>query len=269
MGSWLDGDVSDAASGRQGRRSEGRGSGLGEGRKKELGAAGLIEQTIPDQRIIDRQGTGNKDVGVDLAGSTKDNAVLIDNIDLAGSGDAPKDLGGTAAGVIDLVESSPLPHAFLAIALVEVQVGVLANIKSLPVQQGLLLGLFNDDLGFSSSGSLGREEGTGPEGEVGADAGSDLEAARGEAVRHVGELLAGVVGIGSRIIGPSSGAGGVLLGALHGFHGPAGAGEGVLGIAAGSGGLGGSGVGPWGAVGDVRAGSSPPQDISAGSGLGD
>ncbi len=83
---------------------------------------------------------------VDLGGAAEDDAVLVDDVDLAVGLDLAEDLGGTAGGVVDLVEGDPLALVVLAGALVEGERGFLADVEGLPGEQGLLLGLHDGDV---------------------------------------------------------------------------------------------------------------------------
>ena len=147
--------------------------------------------------------------------------------------------------------------------MVETKVGVLADVEGLPVQQGLLLGLLDGDLGFASSSGLGRKKGSCPEGKVGADARRDLEPAGGESVRHIRELKAGAGRIRAGVVGSGGGAGGVDLGALDGLNCAAGAGERVIGIGSGGGSLSRARAGASRAVPGVRGSGPAAEEVTS------
>ena len=67
----------------------------------------LVQNASFSQNIIDRKGRGDEGAGVDLGAGAEDDAVLVDDVDLALGVDFATDLGGFGGGVEDFVEGDP------------------------------------------------------------------------------------------------------------------------------------------------------------------
>jgi len=205
----LDGHVAVDTPGRWTRNNESWGA-VGaardiESRKEELGVP-IIEQALANEVVVDGEGGGDEGAGIDLAATAENDAVLVEDVNLALGIDSPEDLGGGYAAD-DLVEGDPFADVGTAGGLVEVEGGIASDIEGLPVEEGLLLGLGNVDV----VAALSRGASTDP---AGVRACRDFEAAGGEAIWH----KAGACG--------SPGGG---LHRAHGIDGLRGAGEAVLG----------------------------------------
>ena len=81
-----------------------------------------------------------------MGSSAEDDAVLVDDIDLALGVDFTSDFGGFGVGVVDFVEGDPFAGVGSAGGLVEIEGGLAADIKGSPVEKGLGGGLLNVDI---------------------------------------------------------------------------------------------------------------------------
>ena len=181
--------------------------GLGEAGEEELGV-GVVKQAALDEVLVERDGGGGEAAGVHLAGAAEDDAVFVDDVNLAVGGKRAEDLGRGGGGVVDLVKYHPFGAVGTAGGLVEFEVGFLADVEGLPVKQGLRGGLGDADLDAAvGTGGLGREVGAVPA--HGRAFGVELhgEAAGDETVGHVRQV--GVQAVGA---GQGGGSGGTLKG---------------------------------------------------------
>ena len=80
---------------------------------------------------------------IDLARSPEKNAVLVDEIDLAGCFDSPEDLRRIPGWIRDFVKCRPLCLVGFACALIESQRRVFADVERFPVQHRLRFKLAN------------------------------------------------------------------------------------------------------------------------------
>lgn len=71
----------------------------------------------------------------------EDDAILIDDVDLALSIDFASDFGGFGGGVEDFVEGDPFAGVGSAGGLVEIDGGLAADVEGFPVEDGLGCGL--------------------------------------------------------------------------------------------------------------------------------
>ena len=97
----------------------------------------LNEQAVFDEFIIDREGRGDEGAGVDLGTGAEDDAVLVDDVDLALGGYFSVDFGGFGVWIEDFVEGDPFAGVGSASGLVEVEGGLAADIEGSPVEKGL------------------------------------------------------------------------------------------------------------------------------------
>ena len=93
----------------------------------------IVQQALLDKIRIDRQGRGGEAAGVDGAGAAEDDAVGVDEIDLAFGFDGAENLSGIGGWILDLVECDPLWRIGAAGALIEVKGGLLADIERSPM----------------------------------------------------------------------------------------------------------------------------------------
>lgn len=135
----------------------------------------VVEEAVFDEVVVDREGGGNEGAGVHLGTSSEDDAVLVDDVDLALGVDFALDLGGGCAGAQDFVEGDPFAGVGSAGGLVEIDGGVLADIEGIPVEEGLGGGLGDSDGVAGLDGRVGALP-------FGVGAGEDFQAAFGEAV---------------------------------------------------------------------------------------
>ena len=142
-----------------------------------------------------------------MGAGAEDDAVLVDDVDLALGVDFASDFGGFGCGVEDFVEGDPFAGVGSAGGLVEVDGGLAADIEGFPVEEGLGGGLGDVDIVARGGGGVRAFP-------FRVGSGEDFQTAIREAVRDA--------------IGPGCGAGGGLEGA-HVVDGLGGAGEAVLG----------------------------------------
>ena len=181
----------------------------------------MVEQSTFNEVVVDRESRGDEGAGVDLGTGAEDDAVLVDDVDLAFGLDFASDFGGFGGGVENFIEGDPFAGVGPTGGLVEIDGGLAADIEGFPVKEGLGSGLGDVDIVADSGWGVGAFP-------FGIGSGEDFETAFGEAV-----------GDG---IGCCCGAGGGLEGA-HVVDGLGGAGEAVLGADFGGLGCCGSGVG--------------------------
>ena len=84
---------------------------------------------------------------IHLARPAKNDAVLIDDVDLAVRLQGAQYLRGQSARVIDFVEGNPLIAIRSARRLIKLQGRFFPDVERIPVQHRLLRGLFDRDLG--------------------------------------------------------------------------------------------------------------------------
>ena len=89
---------------------------------------------------------------VDLGGAAKNDAILIDDVNLAGGVHGTEDLGGVPAQVGDEIECDPFTYVGASFALVESQGGVAANVERIPIENRVL-GCLDDCHGCLIAGS--------------------------------------------------------------------------------------------------------------------
>ena len=196
--------------GREGRRALAPG-GDGQRGEKEL-RIGIVEQAAGDEVVIDRQRGGGERVQIDLRAAAENDAVLVDDIDLPIGLHRAEDLRRRAGRIVDFVEGNPLPRVRAARALVEAQRGLFADVESLPRQQRLLRLLLHEHRGAPACGALRGQRRALPElrvfarlraREIRGHAWRELESSGRETIRHVRQLQAGVIRIGSEIVRPA------------------------------------------------------------------
>ena len=96
----------------------------------------VVEEAVGDEVVVDREGRGDEGAGVDLGASAEDDAILVDDVDLALGVDFSTDLGwGSAA--YNFVEGDPFAGIGSAGGLVEIDGGLAADIEGFPVEEGL------------------------------------------------------------------------------------------------------------------------------------
>ena len=187
----LHGHIAVAAGGRRSLRDEILGA-IRPARHAEAGeqklCVAVVQEALFDQLGVDRQRRNGEAAGIDLAGPAEDDPILINDIYLAVGLDRAEDLGGIAGRIGDLVEGDPLGGVLAAGGLVERERGAFANIESFPVEQRLLGGLLDRDARLLARDGLHGCIGTGPRGGVRGGGRGGFQAARGETVRHCGEI---------------------------------------------------------------------------------
>ena len=80
-----------------------------------------------------------------MGSGAEDDAVLVDDVDLALGVDFASDFGGFGGGVEDFVEGDPFAGVDSAGGLVEVYGGLAADVEGFPVEEGLGGGLGDAD----------------------------------------------------------------------------------------------------------------------------
>ena len=109
-GTAFDDDIS--VSGSSGKRCgyESRGAVIAawdiEAREQELGVF-VVKEAIFYEVVVDREGRGDEGARVDLGTGAEDDAVLVEDVDLALGVDFATDFGGFGGGVEDFVEGDP------------------------------------------------------------------------------------------------------------------------------------------------------------------
>ena len=125
-----------------------------EGAKEELGVF-VVEEAIFNEVVVYRKGRGDEGAGVDLGTGAEDDAVLVDDVDLALGVDFASDLGGFGGRVEDFIEGDPLGYIHSTSRLIEIDGGLAADIESFPVEEGLGGGLFYVDIVAGGGGGVG------------------------------------------------------------------------------------------------------------------
>ena len=235
--------------------------------KQELGIA-VVEQALFDKVVVDRQRRNRQASNIHPAATAEDDAVAVDDVDLAVGLDRAENLGGIAGRVADLVEGNPLADVFSAGLLVEAEGGVLADVEGLPIEQRLLGRLLDRDFRAAiGRAGLRGEQGTAPFGGIRGDHWGHLQTARGNSVRNTGQRQQLIRRVFAQRVG--TGNGGIASGVLHGPHGiqrATGAGQGIECV--GPGGISGSRGGratAAGCVGNpirVRSAPAAAQDVA-------
>ena len=123
-------------------------------------------------------------VDVDLAGSAKDDAVLVDDIDLPFGLNGAENPAWRQRRIGDAVERDPVRLVSTARGLVEIDIGLAADIEARPVQDRLLFGLLDLDLSTPIRLRLRGLAGADPDIRHGAGAWRDDQAARHQPVRY-------------------------------------------------------------------------------------
>ena len=67
----------------------------------------VVEEAVFNEVVVDRERRGDEGAGVDLGTGAEDDAVLVDDVDLALGVDFTSDFGGFGGGVEDFVEGDP------------------------------------------------------------------------------------------------------------------------------------------------------------------
>ena len=214
----LHGDVPALAVERErgGRREVGRAVRAGverQGGEQKL-LVGIVQQAARDEVVVDGQRRSDERVRVHLRRAAEDDAILVDHVNLARRLDGAEDLRGHTCGVVDFVERDPRAHVTVARALVERERGVFADVERLPREQRLLRSLRDGDVRLSAAGGLRGKIRALPQ--RGIVAGRALQAARDEAVRHVGQSFARVIRIEAKIV--RAGDRGAARSGLHRLH---------------------------------------------------
>ena len=130
------------------------------GEARQIGRAGpgRIDAVGAELLVGDAGGRGDQRADIHLAVAAEDDAALVDHIDLAVGLDVAEDLARRRAA-IDAVERGPVAIALL----VESQRRARADIETRPVQDRLLGGLADIDLGLAIAiDALRRRIGAGP-----------------------------------------------------------------------------------------------------------
>ena len=196
-----------------------------------------------------------------MGAATENDAVLVDQIDLASGMDLTEDLGRVTGGVGDFVEGNPLPSVFLAGGLVEGDGGLFADVEGLPIEERLLFGLLDGDLSLAVFDGLDGVFGSGPFRGVGGG----LEATGDETVRNLWKRDGDIVRVFAEVVGPvfKGGVSRSVLHRAHGVEGAVGAGEGVFSVSARC--ISGcrSGCAGSGATGFVNASAAATQNVAS------
>ena len=115
---------------------------------------------------------------IDLRRTAENNSVGVDNVNLAKRVERPENLRRHAGRIIHFIERDPLARVRSAGCLIKKNVGVLADVECLPVQQRLLLILHNRDVCFRAARCLPGQARALPQIRIGADTWRDLQSAR-------------------------------------------------------------------------------------------
>ncbi len=156
---------------------------IGKDRGKQV--ARIIERRRIDDPLLfelvitDIEGRCDQRADIDLARAAEDDAVLVDDIDLAVGLDIAKDLTWTEIADHP-VQCNPVSVAML----IERERGLGADIECIPVQDRLRGGLVDADIALTAGNRLCRQVGALPQRRARCRPGRDLQPALGEAVRH-------------------------------------------------------------------------------------
>jgi hypothetical protein len=90
---------------------------------------GIVQQPAIDQVHVDGKRGGDEGVDVDLGGAAEDDAVLVDDVDLAAGFDGTEDLGRGNGVALDDVEGDPLALDRAAGGLVEIKGGFCTDVE--------------------------------------------------------------------------------------------------------------------------------------------
>ena len=177
----LDDDIAVFLAGSQRRRLEG-GCAIATTRHTDPGENELrvlvVEQTVADQVVVDRQCGSDKGPRVDLAGTAEYHTVAVYDIDLTLGVDAPADLRGDPGGIEDFVEGGPFAGIGSTLRLVKIDRRVATNVESFPMQNSLRLVLFDVHV-------VARRHGGVRPVPAGLAAGEDFESAGNQSVCHI------------------------------------------------------------------------------------
>ena len=143
---------------------------------------------------------------VHLARASKDNAILVDHVNLARRCDGTQNLARASTRVIHLVEGHPGAHLFAASRLIKGKCRIPSNVEGSPVQDRLLLGLLNRDGRLV----LHRESSTRPRKFT-----SHLKSTWSQTIRNIRQNHSRMIRVSSQI---SSTLGRCPRGRLHGLH---------------------------------------------------
>ena len=173
---------------RSGRRTVRPGR-LRQARKEELRVR-IVQQPAIHEVFVQRQRRGYQCMRVHLTRPAKDDAVLVDDVNLPFGPDAAENLRGNAGGIIHLIEGDPLIFDRAARRLIKDEVRLATDIEGIPVQQSLLSGLLHgDDLPGCIRSRLRRKIRPGPKRRIGCR----LERTRTKTVRHNRQTAPGAV----------------------------------------------------------------------------
>ena len=90
-----------------------------------------------------------------MGAGTEDDAVLVDDVDLALGVDFSTNFGGFGCGVEDFVEGNPFAGVDSAGGLVKIDGGLAADIEGFPMEEGLSGGLGDTDGVAGGCGGVG------------------------------------------------------------------------------------------------------------------
>ena len=90
-----------------------------------------------------------------MGSGAEDDAVLVDDVDLALGVDFASNFGGLGGGVEDFVEGDPFAGVDSAGGLVEIDGGLAADVEGFPVEEGLSGGLGDADGVAGGGGGVG------------------------------------------------------------------------------------------------------------------
>ncbi len=142
----LDGNVTDESARRGGKH------------RRLARRPGCICQHPLEDRVGDVERRRHQRSHIDLRGATEHDAILVDDVDLSFGLDRAEN-HARRCRTEHTVERHPIVAAVHRIsrALIEVKRGVAPDIESVPVQDRLLLGLLDLDLGTAAGLRLGRQ----------------------------------------------------------------------------------------------------------------
>ena len=181
-------------------------------RGKEELEIGVVQQPPVDEVVIDRQRGRHQGVNVDLARSSEDDPVLVDDVDLPLRMDRTEDLRRRPGRIDDFIEGDPLSRVRTPRALVEIEGRIPPDVERRPVEQRLLRGLRDGDHRLPAPGRLHRSRRPLP---LRGRHSGWLQAADSQPVRHVGKLLAGMARVQPEVVGAIRKVAGRLLHRLY------------------------------------------------------
>ena len=136
-----------------------------ENRGRVVFIRGISQETLIKGGIRYVEGGGDQGIDVNLGSATKNDAVLVDQIDLSVGFDRAQDLTGHTGRVENPIQCDPVVGPVLrSRALIEIGGSVLADVKRLPGQDCLGRGLRDGDRSLAVGGRLGWKIGVLPQG---------------------------------------------------------------------------------------------------------